>query len=111
VAKRKKKRLGRWIAILIVLLACGAFWFLAIRGGTKEDLGRLVKKEISMMVDRVDELVSAIKGRKGPETPVPKVSVPAPEVPDSLKPPLQKPISPKDKAKLEKILEESNRAP
>jgi len=111
VARRKKKRLGRWIVILFVLIGAGAVWVVAFQGGSKKDIGHLVKKELSMMVDRVDELVSAIKDREGRETPAPKVSKPIPEIPELSKPPMSKPISAKDKAKLEKILEKSNRTP
>ncbi len=114
MAKRRKKRIGRRIVILIVAVAAASIGISVLSRGRDEDFSGRVKKEISLIVDRVDELAAAVKNRKGPQAPAPAArqaepAVARPEVDKTEveKPPLSKPISEKDKAKLEEILEES----
>ena len=112
MAKRRKKGKGLWVMVLLVLAVLAVLVFLA---GGSEGIGGRVREEISLVVDRVDELISAVKNRKGPQAPVkPAIEPPTPEElkperepavePD--KPPLSKPVSERDRAKLEDILED-----
>jgi hypothetical protein len=116
VARRKKRRMRRLVGIIVILLALAVLGVLFFGKGSGGALSGTLRDNLSLMVDRMDQLVSAIRNRKGPGDAVPVPGVQAPErrelpaekdEPESGGGPLEKPISDRDRAKLEKILEDS----
>ncbi|OGP59418.1 MAG: hypothetical protein A2V67_07340 [Deltaproteobacteria bacterium RBG_13_61_14] len=60
--------------------------------------------QFSLMADRLDQLVTAIRKPAVPEEPAASVKPgPSPQVPSE--PPMEKPVSDQDKRKLEEVLE------
>ena len=101
MARRKKqgRKWGRWILVLLVIAAVVAVW-----GSRNPKYRQKFWAQVSMLANRMDQLVAAIKKPAVPLEPPPKFKPqPAPPLPSA--PPMEEPIPEADKKKLEKILE------
>jgi len=101
MARRKQQgqKWGRWILILLVIAAVAAVWV-----SRHPRYRQKFWDQVSLLADRMDQLMTAIKKPAVPVEPPPKFRPqPAPAVPAA--PPMENPIPEADKKKLEKILE------
>ena len=101
MARRKKqgRKWGRWILVLLVIGVGVVIW-----AGRNPRYRQKFWAQVSLLADRMDQLVTAIRKPTVPQEPPPRFR-PPPVPPMPSAPPLEPPIPESDKKKLEKILE------
>ncbi len=112
VRKLKKQKSKRWpllVSGVVGLLLALVVLLWMVLGGAGE-IGNTVRDKASLMADRMDELVTTLKSRRGPpgsktRQPEPKKPVPSKPVPEPR--PMEEPLTDQERGRLNELLESS----
>ena len=97
--RNRGRKWGRWVLAALVIAGVAA-----VAVSRNPQIKKRFWDQLSLMADRLDQLVAAIKKPAVPEEPgVSGKPGSSPQVPSE--PPMEKPVSEQDKRKLEKVLE------
>ena len=96
--RNRGRKWGRWILAALVIAG------VVVVVSRNPQVQKRFWAQLSLMADRLDQLVTAIRKPAVPEEPAVSVKPgPSPQVPSE--PPMEKPVSDQDKRKLEEVLE------